>query len=116
MFKKIITIASILGLSFSIASATSAEEITKLPVSPQLSSQVQFESIMPTLAPQKRHTEFRYYTKKEYIMAADIPEMFSIVTKDGFYGNIFKKNVQHYGKHDDWWKVEYSGLLTKFME
>ncbi|AFV21658.1 MULTISPECIES: hypothetical protein [Bacillus] len=115
MFKKIIAVASTLGLSFGIASVSSAEEVTTSPLLPQLNSQIQFESTISTLAPQRLHTEYRYYTKKEYIMAADIPKVFS-VTKDGYSGKIYKESVEHWGKHDDWWKVKYSGHLTKHMQ
>lgn len=109
MKKKVISCITVLSLSFGIVGVAGAASI---PTAKQPTTN--FEPSISILNVQRAHMEYRYYSKQEYQMSGSTPSSHFITTSDGYYGTIYRKSITEYGANKDWWKVQYSGTLTKF--
>ncbi|OEC02601.1 hypothetical protein GY31_06050 [Lysinibacillus sphaericus] len=116
MFKKITLSVATLVLSAGLFSTSAGAEEVVQPSSPiQNPNQVESSVTVEPFAAQVYVTRYAYYIKSEYPLASGTPKYLSVtemINNSPYGGNLSKVNVEPYGL--DWWKVEYSGYLTKF--
>lgn len=117
MIKKITTSVATLALSVGIISTASATELAQ-PSSP-IQEPNQVNSIITPYNNSIYAEKIVDYYKLDYPVAGSTP--YSIfVTKEvngnKYGGTLTRKSIVESGKWGDWWRVTYSGQLTRFIE
>ncbi|MFW0068556.1 MAG: hypothetical protein AB8Y35_03240 [Coxiella endosymbiont of Dermacentor silvarum] len=117
MIKKISASVATLALSVGIISTASATEL------PQPSSPIQEPAQVNSIITPYNNSIYAEHTveyyKLDYPVAGGTP--YSIfytkeVNGNKYSGTLTRKSIVESGKWGDWWKVTYSGYLTRFIE
>lgn len=122
MLKKLILGATTVGLSLGIAANANAEEPIETNLPHQGNTVISIDLPITTFSNQIYERVFELYPKSQYQMAADTPKtkfVYKQLNNGNKYGGTLSKEtttIEHGGVNGDYWKVWYSGMLSRYLD